>query len=159
MLELPTGEKLCQTKAILRMLGSMHGYYEIQEPRQAWQIDSIVESVDDALKNFGAVLMEEDHQQMLALKAKYLTVDFPKWLFVLERRLERQQKLGAKWISSRDAPSIADFSLGGLLCSVHANEENSNYFTYNLIISRHPNVSHYIDHFKSEMAVYLSQRI
>ena len=50
MLELPTGERLCQTKAILRMLGTVYGYYKIEErPDLAWQIDSIVDSVADAL--------------------------------------------------------------------------------------------------------------
>ena len=33
MLELPTGEKLCQTRAIIRMLGSQYGYYECTKPK------------------------------------------------------------------------------------------------------------------------------
>ena len=60
MLELTTGEKLTQTKAILRMLGTQHGYYECSEPKQMWQIDSIVDSVTDALRNYSILLQSND---------------------------------------------------------------------------------------------------
>ena len=61
MLELPlSGQKLCQTRAILRYLGSLHGYYTIEDPKYAWQIDSIVDSCADAVAKLSSFVTEED---------------------------------------------------------------------------------------------------
>mmetsp|Transcript_39599 Transcript_39599/g.51892 ORF Transcript_39599/g.51892 Transcript_39599/m.51892 type:complete len:93 (+) Transcript_39599:368-646(+) len=87
-----------------------------------------------------------------------MTRDLPNWLFAFERRLEHQQRKGSKWISSHDRPSIADFSLGGFLCSVHANEASTNFYTYSLVLSRLPNVNRYVQLFRDEMADYLEKR-
>ena len=95
---------------------------------------------------------------MLSLKAKYLVQDLPNWLAVIEKRLDVQSKKQSKWVSTHELPSIADFCLGAFLCSVHANEENPNFFTYGVVLDKHPLVTNYIKAFKTEMSTYLAQR-
>ena len=81
------------------MLGTVHGYYEIEKPREAWQIDSIVDSVSDAvakLSSFNSSTQGTqntvDRATILALKAKYMTTDLPDWLRAIEKRLEQQEE-------------------------------------------------------------------
>ena len=62
----------------------MHGYYDIQTDKEAWAIDSIVDSVGDALANLSTFISTEDRYIMMTLKAQYLTTDLPKWLGAIE---------------------------------------------------------------------------
>ena len=86
-----------------------------------------------------------------------MVTDFPSWLAILERRLAQHDE-DYKWIASETDLTIADFCLGGFLCSVHANEENPNYLTFSLIIGKYPRVSRYLEEFQACMADYLKAR-
>ena len=98
MIKLATGECLNMTGAILRMFGTMYGYYETEQPREAWQIDSIIDSVNDVVAKYSAFQSQqagrggtqstEDRETLLALKASYITTDLPNWLKAIEKRLE-----------------------------------------------------------------------
>ena len=154
MLQLTTGEQLCQTKAILRMLGSQYGYYEIAEPKDAWKIDSIVDSVADALAKVSTFTTLENGPAKIALKTSYITKELPSWLDTLEKRIDNNNK----WICSQDKMTIADFCLGGFLVSFMANEENQNYFIFGHILSKYPKLVQYLADFRLENEAYLSQR-
>ena len=115
-----------------------------------------MDSCADAVAKLSSFVIEDNKQVQMSLKARYLAIDFPNWLSIIERRLQGHPD--QKWIASTTNLTIADFCLGGFLCSVHANEENSNYFTFSLIIGKYPRVHTYIIDFQSEVTNHLAAR-
>ena len=101
------GFKMCQSSAILRMLGIRHGYYS-DDPMTCWAIDSIVDFMEDKQGAHVAI-----YSPLLASqpfdpsKADAWFSDFwDKVIPVLEKRLSGH---GKKFIAGTDRPTIADF--------------------------------------------------
>ena len=99
---------LCQSSAILRMLGIRLGFYTT-DADTAWRIDSLVDFMED---NYGSVIgtcikpifgstIEADD------KTKYLAY-FDKVIPVLNARLEQH---GKPWIAGTDNITIADLKV------------------------------------------------
>jgi glutathione S-transferase len=137
MLELPNGQRLSQTKAILRTLGQTHGYWT-KDPKEAWIIDSTMDSVNDELSKIATMKFCQDDEEKKALFFDYLTKGLPQWLSIMEKRLA-----GKKFVVG-DRITIADFCLGAFLHSVHANPENPASCTYKHVLKEYPAVTAYI---------------
>ena len=54
MVEFEDGKRICQTKAILRCLGQKYGYWTA-DPKEAWLIDSTMDSVNDEASHLGNI--------------------------------------------------------------------------------------------------------
>ena len=52
------GEKYCQSNTVLRLVGQRTGMYSA-DPMTAWAIDSVLEAVEDNMKNYGPYLMNQ----------------------------------------------------------------------------------------------------
>ena len=101
------GFTMCQSSAILRMLGIRLGYYT-DDPMTAWNIDSIVDFVEDNRSGhdnfFNPVLGGGAPQESEGdnLVNGWCMKVFP----VIERRLAAH---GKTFIAGTDRPTIADF--------------------------------------------------
>ena len=101
------GFKMCQSSAILRMLGVRHGYYS-EDPMTCWAIDSLVDYMED---------MQGPHTSIYAPMlggAQFDESMAPAWfekfwdkiIPVLEARLSGH---GKKFLAGTERPTIADF--------------------------------------------------
>ena len=101
------GFTMCQSSAILRMLGMRYGYYS-EDAMECWAIDSMVDFAEGLLPKcngwiFPAVTGGEiDLSKEDAWFANYWDVLIP----VVEARLSEH---GKKFIAGTDRPTIADF--------------------------------------------------
>lgn len=101
------GFTMCQNNAILRMLGVRHGYYS-DDPMTCWRIDSLVDYLEDKMKDHfiiygpmlgGNPLAEDKAGDWFA---KFWDMVIP----VCEARLVEH---GKKFLGGTDRPTIADF--------------------------------------------------
>ena len=98
---------MCQSSAILRMLGIRLGYYT-DDPMTAWAIDSLVDFVEDNRGGHDAFFApilgggQPEESQGDTFVASY----FAKVLPIIERRLAAH---GKNFLAGTDRPTIADF--------------------------------------------------
>lgn len=102
------GAVICQSSAILRMLGIRFGFYST-EPRTMWEIDSVVDFLEENYSSalalatapiFGREASEEDHSKWNAY--------FDKIVPFLNNRLVKH---GQRYIGGTDHMTIADLKV------------------------------------------------
>jgi glutathione S-transferase len=101
------GFKMCQSSAIMRMLGIRCGYYS-EDPMTAWCIDSIVDFCEDKQGAHTALYapMLGNNPIDEGMADKWFADFWDKVIPVLETRLSGH---GKKFIAGTDRPTIADF--------------------------------------------------
>ena len=114
------GFKMCQSSAILRMLGVRHGYYS-QDPMTCWAIDSLVDFIEDhmgpAMSIYLPVFGGKPFDESLA--PAWFEKFWDKVLPVLEARLSGH---GKKFLAGTDRPTIADFkAFQTVICNLDSN--------------------------------------
>ena len=150
MLELENGQRITQTKAIVRSLGQRFGYYS-SNPKEAWLIDSTIDFVSDEMGKFAGLLFASPDKKTEML-FELLTKQLPAILAIIEKRVT-----GKRFIVG-DRITIADFVLGSLLFSTVANENHPNFYAFQHILKTYPATSDYIENFRNEMKEYLAKR-
>jgi len=101
------GFKLCQSSAILRMLGIRHGYYH-EDPMVCWKIDSIIDYMEDKqgahVAIYAPLLGGAAFDESMAGEwfTKFWDVVIP----VLDARLVEH---GERFLAGTQRPTIADF--------------------------------------------------
>ena len=95
------GFMVCQSSAILRMLGIRYGYYP-EDPMQAWACDSIVDFLEDLTGKYVGVLFDVNNAEK---QEGWFTNYWDKVLPVIEARLAH----GKTFIAGTDRPTICDF--------------------------------------------------
>ena len=150
MVELETGQRITQTKAIVRALGQRFGYYT-SNPKEAWLIDSTMDFVNDESPKFAALLFASPDKKTEML-FEVLTKTLPNFLATVEKRLA-----GKKFICG-ERITCADFMLGAFLLSTVANENNANYYAMAHILKSYPAVSSFVENFKNANKEFLAAR-
>lgn len=101
------GFVMCQSSAILRMLGIRFGYYT-DDPMVAYKIDSIVDFAEDLFGKCNGWLLPAvlGGEIDMSKEDEWFDNYWKKLLPVLEARLSEHSK---KFIAGTDRPTIADF--------------------------------------------------
>ena len=103
------GNKLSQSKAILRYLGKQYGYYS-QNPLTAWEQDSIVDEIDDFAAVAFKVRTEVDPAKQKLFFDGLSKEFFPMMCRAFNYRLDKNT---SKLYLSGNSLSIADFAYAG----------------------------------------------
>ena len=112
------GEVYCQSSAIIRFLGVRCNYYSA-DPMTIWQIDSVVDFMEDNTNGFAAFFGPVFAGQALTESAghTWLSDYWDKVLPVIEGRLAGH---GQKFIAGTSTPTVADFkAFQPILSSLH----------------------------------------
>ena len=134
----------------MRAVGQKYGYYTA-DPKEAWLIDSTMDHVADNLEHFVKPQFAQGEKKT-ELLFELLTVALPRFLKQVEKRVS-----GKKFICG-DRLTIADFTLGSLLCATIGNENNANHYAMSHVAKAYPGVCAYLENFKNEMKDYLATR-
>ena len=114
------GKFYSQSQSILRLLGKQHGYYPA-DAYEAWRVDSTLDAINDLTGAFYKVHFCPDEETKKTLLADFMANIFPKWLVVINKRIE--SNTDHKHIVG-DKLTIADFALAALAYSSFLNEAN-----------------------------------
>ena len=57
------GKHLVQSWSILRYLGKTHGYYPVEDANVSYQIDSLIDSVEDLFQKYFGAAFEADAEK------------------------------------------------------------------------------------------------
>jgi len=156
VLELKDGTRMGESQAIMRYLGSVHGYYP-DDPRVAYEIDYLIEGQDALLtviyKPMFAKTNEEKEEQI----KKIFDEALPKLLNVVEPLCEKANANG-DWLCTPNL-SIADFWIG----NIYTNFINEKTLTYAMdkwptCLDNFPHFRAYGERFSDEMKVWLEYR-
>ena len=112
------GKFFAQSQATLRMLGKQHGYYPA-DAYEAWRVDSILDAINDLSNSMAKAFYTADEEAKKAEFAKIYTEVLPKWLFVINKRVESNSD--HKHIVG-DKLTIADMALASLAYSTFLND-------------------------------------
>ena len=96
------------------MLGHTYRYYS-SDPKEAWLIDSTIDSVDDEYRELFSLHFEKDESTRKDKLIVFLTERLPRWLKVMNKRL-----VGKKYICG-DRITISDFMVAAFLNSICLN--------------------------------------
>ena len=152
MVELENGQRITQTKSILRSLGQKYGYYT-SDPKEAWVIDSTMDATNEMFELFAIPILGFcPPEKKPALLFELLTKQLPTFLERMEKRVS-----GKKFVCG-DRITCADFLLGGLLTNTLGNENNPHYYAFQHILKSYPGVSKYIENFVEANKEYLAKR-
>ena len=148
------GKFYAQSVAILRFLGAQHGYYPA-DSYAAYQADSIIDSVGDLLNQYYKAAFASDEETKKALFKTFFEATFPKWLGIVQKRLEgntsQKHIVGDSW-------TIADFQLAGLAYSTFFNEANPAHAEQQAIVETFPVLNTYLRGLGEELKEHLSSR-
>ena len=130
------GESRQQSLAILRSLGTVHGYYNPSDWKTAGFVDMIVECyanlLDDLLK---AMRLTEEREQTEAIE-KIRDGKASCLLSICEKHLEKN---ATQMFIASDSLTIADFSLVSFIFNMIKNEQSPMYSTLEPIMMKYPN--------------------
>ena len=156
------GFTMCQSSAVLRMLGIRLGYYT-DDPMCAWNIDSIVDFVEDnrgAHDTFFAPVLGGGAPDESGSDA-FVNGCFGKICPVIERRLAAH---GKTFIAGTDRPTIADFKTFQLHMSTLDPQGSANIVSpavhakVNAVIDRHPAYKRWMMAMKNKLTDYIASR-
>ena len=154
------GFKMCQSSAILRMLGIRHGYYT-DDPTQAWQIDSLVDFAESFQgKIVGYIFPAIRGGQIDVAKAdEWLANGFDKLCQVYEKRLAGH---GKKYLAG-DKLTIADFKcfqhwITASECNTATPLPREVLDKQNACVAKYSNVARWVETMKGELADYLKNK-
>ena len=99
------GTVMAQSGAILRALGIKYGYYP-SDAMERWQVDSTIDAISDIFEFAAKCYFGATDQAKKASLAELLQYRLPKFLKVMNKRLE-----GKRYMVGREI-TIADFALG-----------------------------------------------
>ena len=153
---------MCQSSAILRMLGIRLGYYT-EDPMVAYQIDSIVDFAEDLLgKCNGWIFPAVTGGQIdMTKEDAWFENYWKKLLPVMEARLAEH---GKKYIAGTDRPTIADFKCFAQASRATALNPNtlvppSTLQKLDQVIASFPSYKRWYDNMARENQAYLQTRI
>ena len=110
------GFVVCQSNAVLRVLGIRYGYYT-EDPMIAYNIDSLCDMQEDILSKFAGFMFPltngKEPGSGSVNKETFMTVFWDKQIGVVQGRLAAHGKLFA---TGTDRPTIADFKLFAQPC-------------------------------------------
>lgn len=116
------GKFFAQSFSILRFLGKKYGYYP-EDAYDSWRVDSTIDSLGDLMNAFYKAAFAPDEETKKSLFEAFYTTTFPKWLEVIQKRLN--ENTSQEYIVG-DKMSIADFALASLAYSSFLNEAGQN---------------------------------
>ena len=128
----------------------MYGYWTT-DPKEAWLIDSTMDSINDEASHLAQIQFSAPEQKREML-FEYLTRGLPIWLGIMEKRVAGKKFL----VGSR--LTCADFFLGAFLLSGVANPHGAMFFTCQHILKSFPHLSAYIENFKLEVKQRIDTR-
>ena len=141
VLVLDDGKVLSQTKSILRYLGMEHGFV----PKGAYEnyvVDSFMDSLGDMSQGLIAARWETNEEKKKELFINWLTVTFPKFLGVYEKRLEAQ---GHNKFIAGESLTIADFMFASMIFSLIYNDLNEHSATLKGVFETFPQLKGYAE--------------
>lgn len=154
VIEKPDGKWFSQSTAILRAIGSKHGYYPA-DPIEGWKADSIIDSIGDITTAFGKAKFETDAEKQKTLFIDLATKQIPHWFTVLDKRIaangSKHHIVGDKW-------TIADIALAAFFSQLPYNEANEHHVAIKGILETHEHLKHYAEHLMHEFADYIAKR-
>lgn len=117
------GFKMCQSSAILRMLGIRNGYYS-DDPMTCWAIDSLVDFAEDMqvkhVYMYGPLLSNQPLDE--SRTDQWMSDFWNKTIPIYEKRLSGH---GKKFLAGTDRPTIADFkAFGTIIMNLDSNQGN-----------------------------------
>lgn len=113
------GKHLVQSWAILRYIGKIHGYYP-DNSEEAWQVDSLLDSVEDFLGKYFRANFEKDEERKKTYENDF-AVWLTTWLTAIQKRIEANSDHKYAVGNKR---TIADIAFAALSFSVIFNEAN-----------------------------------
>lgn len=154
------GFQMCQSSAILRMLGIRLGYYT-EDPAHAWAIDSLVDFAESFQgKIVGYIFPAVQGGQVDVTKAdEWLANGFDKLCAVYEKRLAGH---GKKYLAG-DKLTIADFKcfqhwITASECNTATPLPREVLDKQNACIAKYSNVARWVETMKGELADYLKNK-
>ncbi|CDW89050.1 glutathione s-transferase [Stylonychia lemnae] len=147
-------KKLSQSKAILRYLGKLHGYYPA-DPYHAYLADSYMDSFDDISPAFFQARSEKDAEKQKVLYDKLFNQTYPKWCQAIENRI--QQNVTRKFLVGEKL-SIADFSFAGRHFGLVKNPLSPIQNDLQAQFSKFKGLSEYADNLEAIFKDYLEAR-
>ena len=153
MLTTEDGKNLCQSWAILRVLGRTHGYYP-SDPESAWRVDSTIDACEDYFNIYFKTVFEKDPEVKAKLTENFLKF-VPVWLDAIEKRISSNES--QKFIVGSKM-TIADIALAAVGFNLILNEANPNYAEVAPLIKDREVLKAYANNLKEELKEYLATR-
>ena len=155
------GVKVCQSSAILRMLGIRLGYYS-EDAMTIWAIDSLVDFAEDNQGKFGTWVLPttQGAQIDMSKEAEWLAGGYGKVIPIYEKRLAAH---GKRFLAGTDRPTIADFkafqhNIGFSDVNPATPIPRETLDKINNMIAASPAYARWVDAMKQELANYLPTR-
>eukprot|EP00347_Sterkiella_histriomuscorum_P006503 403352517 len=149
------GKYLAQSWSILRYLGKLHGYYP-ETSEEAWQVDSIIDAVEDYLGKYFRAQFEKDEERKKTTTAEFLAF-LPGWITAIQKRIEHN--VDHKYVVGTKR-TTADIVLAALAFSLIFNEANPHYAEVAPLTKKedYPILATYLEGLKEEFKDYLAAR-
>eukprot|EP00806_Schmidingerella_arcuata_P002018 Macronucleus_2825.p2 GENE.Macronucleus_2825~~Macronucleus_2825.p2 ORF type:complete len:218 (+),score=74.43 Macronucleus_2825:1-654(+) len=154
------GFTVCQSNAILRMMGIRHGYYTT-DPTIAYQIDSLCDLQEDIVNKFFGYLLPVLGGGAPGDATDFLASFWDKQIGVVQGRLQASCK---PFAAGTDRPTIADFKLFAQVscvlpecnpaCVVPADVQPQ----IQAKIDAAPEYKAWVERMKTELSAYLASR-
>ena len=148
------GKTMSQTKAILRYIGSQHGFY----PKEAWEaylVDLLIDSGDDIAPHMFRARTEPNPDVQKTLKTELFDTHLPRYYAALERRI--QQNSTQKFLVGQKL-TIADMALAGRTFGFAYNPACPWRVEGKKAFDANPGLKTWVGNMEKEFADYLKQR-
>eukprot|EP00347_Sterkiella_histriomuscorum_P014158 403361941 len=148
------GEHYAQSLAILRMLGTIYGYYPVEDPREACRIDEIVDLNEDINDKYWRALIYTDAEKKDKAFQDYRNKNLPDYFEQLQKRIIKNQHqflCGSKI-------TIADFQTIAWAHSYVYNKKHNYTEKYQEILKNYSAVENYFDRMNEQVQERLDSR-
>eukprot|EP00347_Sterkiella_histriomuscorum_P004100 403361751 len=148
------GEHYAQSFAILRMLGSIYGYYPQEDPREGCRVDELVYLNEDINDKYWWAIICTDAQKKEKMLSDYWSKNIQDFFEYLQKRIIENKH---KFLCG-PAITIADFSTISWAHSYVYNKKNKNAEKYQEILKDYSAVEHYFDRMTEQVQERLDNR-
>eukprot|EP00347_Sterkiella_histriomuscorum_P020792 403336443 len=135
------GKFYSQSKATLRALGKIHGYYP-EDAYEAYQVDSIMDYINDFTGYRYKANNHPEPETKKTLLEEFYDKTLPDFFTKIQKRIESNTSqdfiVGIKI-------TIADFSLAALASAYFLNEDNTSKKEYQEVLNQFPKVLEYFN--------------
>ncbi|CDW82060.1 glutathione s-transferase [Stylonychia lemnae] len=154
VLKVEEGKYLTQSLSILRYLGSQYGYYP-SDPFLAYQVDSIVDSLQDFTASLMKAREDENPEKLKENLAEWTSVTLPKFLTAFENRLIAN---GNNRNIVGESYTIADFVLLSVIYNRFYNEQFQYSSQFLPVFENFQNLTQYAKNLGENFKEYLENR-